>query len=178
MIAPALPTESSAAAIVTQLMPTNLLPRPIPRPRNHDWEAQYIRRRRNRYQARPYLRGVGRMYLGSFPTYHDARRAVVKFFKGEVEPLPKYVRAVFADGRQCAYACDAEGYVGEIRTSRIQFRSQVFTTREEAHAAAVAHLKATRPRRQKAHPAGEGGRKGRFDPAEVESPADLAAVLA
>ena len=178
MIAPALLSESSAVAIVTPPTLKTLLPLPIPRPRNHDWEAQYIRRRRNRYQARPYLRGVGRMYLGSFPTYHDARRAVVKFFKGEVKPLPKYVRAVFADGRLCAFAEDAEGYVGEIRTSRIQFRSRIFATREEAHAAAVAHFKATRPRRQKSDPSGEGDRKGRFDPAEVESPADLAAVLA
>lgn len=113
----------------------------LPRPRNYDFAKQYIRQRRNRYQARPYLRGVGRHYLGSFPTYHDARRAVLKFFRGEIQPLPPYVRAVFADGRLCAFAEDAEGYVGEIRTRLIQWRSRVYPTREEAHAAAVAHLR-------------------------------------
>jgi hypothetical protein len=113
----------------------------LPRPRNYDFYKQYIRQRRNRYQARPYLRGVGRHYLGSFPTYHDARRAVVKFFRGELQALPPYVRAVFADGRLCAFAEDAEGYVGEIRTTLIQWRSPVCRTREEAHAAAVAHLR-------------------------------------
>lgn len=117
-------------------------PTPIPRPRNYDLYTQYIRRRRNRYQARPYLRGVGRQYLGSFPTYHDARRAVVKFFAGQLRPLPRFVRAVFADGRLCHNAADAEGFVGEVRTTLISFRSPIFLTREEAHAAAVAHLKA------------------------------------
>ena len=117
-------------------------PTPIPRPRNHDLYAQYIRRRYNRYQARPYLRGVGRQYLGSFDTYHDARRAVVKFFAGQLRPLPRFVKPVFADGRPCKFAADAEGFVGEIRTPLIHFRSPIFPTRELAHAAAVEHLNA------------------------------------
>lgn len=115
-------------------------PPAIPRPRNYDPYRQYIRRRHHRWQARPYRNG--RHNLGTFRTYHDARRAVVKFFEGKLQPLPRFVRGAYADGRPCHCTDDAEGFVGEIRTKHVRWRSRVFPTREEAHAAAVEHLTA------------------------------------
>ncbi len=111
------------------------------RPRNWDWEKQYIRKRHNRWQARPCRDGI-RHNLGTFPSYHDARRAVVQFFEGKLQPLPRFVRPALADGRPCHSTDDAEGFVGELRGKRLRWRSSVFPTREEAHTATVEHLTA------------------------------------
>lgn len=53
----------------------------------------YVRPRRNKWQARPRHPQTGeRVNLGLFATEFDARRAVAKFLRGELQALPKFVR--------------------------------------------------------------------------------------
>jgi hypothetical protein len=52
---------------------------------------RYITKKCNRWHARPWHAG-SRHYLGSFPTAHAARRARDAFFRGELQPIPKYTR--------------------------------------------------------------------------------------
>jgi hypothetical protein len=54
--------------------------------------ADYVRRVRNGWQARPYVRGT-RVSLGIYPTYEAAARMVRRYLAGkaDAQPLPKFV---------------------------------------------------------------------------------------
>lgn len=117
-------------------------PTPIPRPRNHDPYRQFIRQRSVRaFEARPYKGGT-RHYLGRFRTYHDARRAVVKFFAGQLKPLPKFVRVATPDGSPATSGELAAGFIANVPVIQLvrPFRSGLFDDPQAAGAAAAAHL--------------------------------------
>jgi hypothetical protein len=54
--------------------------------------AEYIRRVGHRYQARPKKRdGRGRVNLGTFDTRAAAEWAITRYYRGTLNPLPRYV---------------------------------------------------------------------------------------
>lgn len=119
-------------------------PEPIPRPRNHDPYRQYIRQRSVRaFEARPYKGGV-RHYLGRYRTYHDARRAVVKFFAGTLKPLPKWVRVATPEGEPATSGELSSGFIANVPVIQLvrPFRSCLFDDPQAAGVAAAAHLAA------------------------------------
>lgn len=110
----------------------------MPRPRDHKYDRQYVRRIGHRWQARPYR--DGRRYdLGLYETYEAAWQAVCRFFRQPTPPpdRPKYVfRSPLSDPPR---------YYGRVRLTlpdgrRVQYRTPVFDTQAEAAAAVDAFL--------------------------------------
>lgn len=120
-------------------------PPQLPRPRNDDPFRQFVRERGPRsFEARPYRLG-DRFFLGTFRTYHDARRAVYKFFAGELKPLPKFVRPCRPDGTPARSGDGADGYIADVPAILLihPFRSKPFDTPDAAGWAAQAHVAST-----------------------------------
>ena len=97
-------------------------------------EPSYVRRVRNGWQARPYVRGT-RVNLGVYPTFEAARQMVRRYLAGkrDASPLPKFVvRAKDSPGR----------YRWHIRQPGLNvYGYKTFATPEAASASAVAFLR-------------------------------------
>lgn len=83
-----------------------------------------------RFQARPYCDGE-RYDLGTFPTISEARRAIMKFWWGELPALPKFT-----------YRCwwPIGGFLARVRVDGVTVRLGWFEKREAAAAAVKLHL--------------------------------------
>jgi hypothetical protein len=112
---------------------------PMPRPRDHKYDRQYVRRYKHRWQARPYRDGR-RYNLGLFETYEAAWQAVCRFFR---QPIPPPGRPKFVFKSPLS---DPPRFYGKVRIKLpdgrpVYHRTPVFDTEQAAAAAVEAFLR-------------------------------------
>lgn len=101
-------------------------------PRLQNDPDKYVRRvKGGRFQARPYDEFERERHnLGLFPTRHAARQAILEFWWGQREAIPRFTKRIaYRDGRVA--------YLAEVVCGGKRERVGVFASREEAAAAVL-----------------------------------------
>lgn len=108
---------------------------------------RYIRNvKGGKYQARPY--DLGKRYdLGTFATVGAARAAILKFWKGELAPKPRFTKKIYTRQGEffIAVVCipNEDGVKRTIRVGGNGKEGKRFNTAVEAQGAAIEFLDKT-----------------------------------